>query len=71
MDRAYYQLIEETNEATRLAIAVVQNADYKACIKEATDPIIIDAIKETQRLKRYLQEIINRQEFANVKSMPG
>lgn len=70
MDRAYYQLIEETNEATRLAIAVVQNADYKACIKEATDPIIIDAIKETQRLKRYLQEIINRQEFANVKSIP-
>lgn len=66
MDRAYYQLIEETNEATRLAIAVVQNADYKACIKEATDPIIIDTIKETQRLKRYLQEIINRQEFANV-----
>ena len=71
MDRAYYQLIEETIEATRLATAVVQNADYKACIKEATDPIIIDAIKETQRLKRYLQDIINRQEFANVKSMPG
>lgn len=71
MDRAYYQLIEEINEATRLAIAVVQNADYKACIKEATDPIIIDAIKETQRLKRYLQEIIKRQSFANVKSMPG
>lgn len=71
MDRAYYQLIEETIEATRLATAVVQNADYKACIKEATDPIIIDAIKETQRLKRYLQEIIKRQSFANVKSMPG
>jgi hypothetical protein len=71
MDRAYYQLIEETIEATRLATAVVQNADYKACIKEATDPIIIDAIKETQRLKRYLQEIINRQEYANVKSLPG
>lgn len=71
MDRAYYQLIEETIEATTLATAVVQNADYKACIKEATDPIIIDAIKETQRLKRYLQEIINRQEYANVKSLPG
>lgn len=71
MDRAYFQLIDETNEATRLAIAVVRNADYKACIKEATDPIIIDAIKETQRLQRYLQEIIKRQEYANVKSLPG
>lgn len=70
MDRAYYQLIEETMEANILAVAVVKNADYKACIKEATDPIIIDAIKETQRLKRYLQEILHRQEFANVKSMP-
>lgn len=71
MDRAYYQLIEETNEASRLAIAVVRNADYKACIKEATDPVIIDAIKEAQRFQRYLQEILNRQEFVNVKSMPG
>lgn len=70
MDRAYYQLIEETMEANILAVAVVQYADYKPCIKEATDPIIIDAIKETQRLKRYLQEILNRQEYANVKSMP-
>lgn len=70
MDRAYYQLIEETMEANILAIAIVRNADYKACIKKATDPIIIDAIKEIQRFRRYLKEILNRQEYANVKSMP-
>lgn len=71
MDSAYYQLIEETMDASMLAVDVVLNANYKPCIKEATDPFIIDAIKETQRLERYLQEILNRQEYANVKSMPG
>lgn len=70
MDRAYYQLIEEAIDITRLSTAVVQNADYKPCIKAATDPIIVDAIKELQRTKNMLQEILNRQEYANVQSMP-
>lgn len=70
MDRAYYNLIEKAIDITRLSTAVVQNADYKICIKAATDPIIIDAIKELQRTKNMLQEILNRQEYANVQSMP-
>lgn len=64
MDRAYYQLIEEANEATQLAIAVVQNADHKECMKATTDVVIIDTIKEVQRLKRTLREVIKRQEIA-------
>ena len=70
MDRAYYNLIEKAIDITRLSTAVVQNADYKQAIKAATDPIIIDAIKELQRTKNMLQEVINRQEYANVQSMP-
>ena len=70
MDRAYYQLIEEAIDITQLSTAVVQNADYKPCIKAATDPIIIDAIKELQRTKNMLREVLNRQEYANVSSMP-
>lgn len=70
MDRAYYQLIEEAIDITRLSTAVVQNAVYKQAIKAATDPIIIDAIKELQRTKNMLQEVLNRQEYANVQSMP-
>ena len=70
MDRAYYQLIEEAIDITRLSTAVVQNADYKQAIKAATDPIIVDAIKELQRTKNMLQEVLNRQEYANVQSMP-
>lgn len=70
MDRAYYQLIEEAIYITQLSTAVVKNADYKPCIKAATDPLIVDAIKELQRTKRMLQEVLNRQEFANVQSMP-
>ena len=64
MDRAYYQLIEEAIEITRLSTAVVQNADYKPQIKSATDSIIIDAIKELQRTKNMLWEVLNRQNFA-------
>lgn len=70
MDRAYYQLIEEAVDITRLTTAVVQNADYKEAIKAATDPILIDAIKELQRTRNMLHEVLNRQEFANVQSMP-
>lgn len=70
MDRAYYQLIEEGIEITRLATAIAKNADYKPCIKQATDPLVIDVIKELQRTQRTLQDVLNRQEYANVKSMP-
>lgn len=71
MDRVYYQLIRESHDINDLALAVVVNADYKDCILKATDPIIIDAIKELQRTKNMLQEILNRQEYANNQSMPG
>lgn len=70
MGREYYQLIKEANELVRLSLAVVQNADYKPCIKAATDPFLLDALKDLQRAKRTLEEIRNKQEHANVTSMP-
>ena len=70
MDRAYYQLIEESVDICRLSTAIVQYADYKEPIKATTDVIIIDVIKELQRTKQVLQEVLNRQEYANVNSMP-
>lgn len=69
MDRAYYQLIEEANELTRLAVAVVKNADYKPCIKEATDGVIVESVKVTQYAIRTLTEVLSRQEYANAKSI--
>lgn len=69
MDRAYYQLIEESIDISRLSTAVVQNADYKPCIKAATDPIIVDAIKELQRTKNMLHEVLNRQEYTKNQGM--
>jgi hypothetical protein len=69
MDRMYYQLIDECNDLVRLSIGVVRSADYKPCIKEALDPFIIDAIKESQRMKRLLEELLNKGEYANVMSM--
>ena len=69
MDRKYYQLLTECNELMRLSIYVVQNADYKPCIKESVDPFIADAIKESQRLNRLLHELLNKAEYANVMSM--
>lgn len=68
MDRAYYQLIDEANEAVRLAVAIVRNADYKPCIKSATDPIIVDVLRELQRTQKTLQEVIKRQQIANDKN---
>lgn len=65
MVRGYYQLMVEANEVVRLSIAVVQNADYKPCIKAATDPVLLDAIKEVQRVKRTLDEILKRQDLAS------
>lgn len=69
MDRAYYQLIEEAIDITRLSTAVVQYADYKPCIKAATDPIIIDCIKELQRTKRMLEEVLKRQNLATERQL--
>lgn len=70
MDKAYYQFIEKSIDVCRLSTAIVKNADYKPCIKVTTDVVIIDAIKELERTRRMLEEIINRQEYANVQSMP-
>lgn len=70
MDRAYYQLIEKAIDITRLSTAVVRNADYKPCIKSATDPIIVDVIKDLQLTNNMLQDVLKRQELANVQSMP-
>lgn len=66
----YYQLIETCTEDVRLATAIVKNADYKPCIKEATDPLIADAVKDAYRLQRLLQELLNRQEYANAMHTP-
>lgn len=71
MDRAYFQLITAATEAQILTIAICKNADYKQAIKAATDPLLVDCLKEVQRLTRCLTEVINRQEYANVQSMPG
>lgn len=71
MDSAYFQLIEGCNRATRLATYIAKNANYKEVIRTASDPIIVDGCKEVARLCSVLQEILNRQEYANVKSMPG
>ena len=67
MDSVYYHLIQKCNEAMCLAIAVVKNADYKDCIKEVTDPIIIDTINQVQLLIMTLTDVLKRQEFANDK----
>lgn len=65
MDRQYYQLIVESIDITRLATAVVQNADYKPQIKAATDPLLIDATKTLQYTRDLLLEILDRQTDAN------
>lgn len=70
LDRAYFSLIDSCNEAVKLATVIACNANYKEAIQTATDPLIIDCCKEAMRLRRTLQEVLNRQEYANVKSMP-
>lgn len=65
MDRQYYQLIVDSIDITRLATAVVQNADYKPQIKAATDPLLIDATKTLQYTRDLLLEILDRQTDAN------
>lgn len=71
MDRAYYQLIDRCAEAVRLSTAIVRNADYKDVIMTATDPLMPDCFRRVEDLVRTLQEVINRQEYANVNSMPA
>lgn len=65
MDRVYFQIIREANDIVPLAIAIARNADYKECIKAATDPIAVDILKELQHTQRTLREVIERQEMAN------
>lgn len=65
MDRQYYQLIVDSIYISRLATAVVQNADYKPQIKAATDPLLIDATKTLQYTRDLLLEILDRQTDAN------
>lgn len=61
MDRKYYQLIEEGIEIARLTAAIVQNADWKPCVKVETDPIIIDLIKSLQSTQIMLKLVIKKQ----------
>lgn len=70
MDRAYFSLIDSCSEAVRLSTAIARNSNYKEAIRTATDPLIVDCCKEAARLIRTLQEVLNRQEYANVQSMP-
>lgn len=70
MDRAYFSLIDSCNEAARLSTAIARNSNYKEEIRMATDPLIVDCCKDAARLIRTLQEVLNRQEYANVQSMP-
>lgn len=69
MDRAYFSLIDACSEAVRLSTAIARNSNYKEEIRRATDPLIVDCCKQVEQLKRCLTEVINRQEYANVKSM--
>lgn len=69
LDRAYFSLIDSCNEAVKMATYIACNSNYKETIQEATDPLIVDCCKEAARLRRTLQEVLNRQEYANVKSM--
>lgn len=70
MDRAYFQLIDSCTEAVRLSTAIARNANYKEAIRTATDPFVVDCCRNAADLIRTLQELLNRQEYANVQSMP-
>lgn len=65
MDRSYYQIIHEAHDISRMSVYIVQNADYKPEIKAVTDHLVIDIIKDMQRLNMTLQEVIKRQEIAS------
>lgn len=61
MDRAYYQLQEECCENMRLAIELAMHANYWPAMKQATDLIINDLVKQTMSLQTALKEAIKRQ----------
>lgn len=61
MDRAYFNLLEQANDISRLAVAIVKNANYKDEIMNATAPVLIDAIHELMRSKNMLEEVVVRQ----------
>lgn len=64
MDRAYFQLVDETTDIVRYANAIARNSAYKDEIAKATSNLVIDAIREAQRVKLMLQQVIIRQELA-------
>lgn len=70
MDRLYFALIEAANETVRLSTAVARNANYKEVIDRASRPLLADACRKMMEVRVCLNEIINRQEYAHVKSMP-
>lgn len=61
LDRDYFTLIDICNEATKLATVIACNANYKEAIQTTTDPLIMDCCKDAMRLRRTLEEILNRQ----------
>lgn len=63
LDRAYFSLIDSCNEAVKMANTVACNANYKEEIQTATDPLIVDCCKEAARLRRTLQEVLDRQKY--------
>lgn len=71
MDSLYFALIEAANETVRLSTAVALNANYKEAIDRASRPLLADACRKMMEARLTLNEIINRQEYAHVQSMPA
>lgn len=71
MDRAYYQIIRETHDISILATAIVENADYKKAIKDATDPLVLEIITRLQHVNLMLQKVRDKQEWAYTQSKKG
>lgn len=70
MDRLYFTIIDAATEAVKLSTAIVRNANYKREIMDATDQRIMDIAKAASNYLKVLQEVINIQEYVNVKHMP-
>lgn len=71
LDRAYFILIDSCSEAVKIATFIASNSNYNEAIQEATDPLIVDCCKDAIRLIKTMQEVLNRQKYANVQSMQG
>lgn len=65
LDRAYFSLIDGCNDCVSLANAIAANANYKDEIQAATNHLIVDCCKEAMRMRRILQEVIERQQQAS------